>query len=296
MKTDLPDFKFLPLNFSWVALHPKPIGVIYFIGGAFFGTFPTLFYRYLLKHLFNKRNTIVALPYRFTFRHWSVAISLVKDQETLKTAMIDEAKHRNYDYSIYEEDPNSEKNNYFWLGHSLGCKYISLLELLTDLENKGQNKQKLIAQFAQQNNCIPNQEQKNLEYALAGVDLDKLSLKNQRSILIAPAIEGLEGAIPLFRNGGFQWLKNFLNKIGIKVEPSQEETFCLIKQSQLFCLTYLIYFNQDTRIAASTVKWLLANLGQKLLEKKELKGKHLAPLGWLNGDPVIAKTVENFIA
>lgn len=123
--------------------------IAYFIGGAFFGTFPTLFYRYLLTNLFNKGYTLVALPYRFTFRHWSVAISLVKDQETLKAAMIDEAKHRDYDYSIYEEDPTSKKDNYFWLGHSLGCKYIALLELLSDLDNFSQTKQELIAKFAQ---------------------------------------------------------------------------------------------------------------------------------------------------
>jgi hypothetical protein len=295
MISDPRDLKFLPLNFSWVALHPQPIGVIYFIGGAFFGTFPTLFYRYLLTNLFNKGYTIVALPYRFTFRHWSVAISLVKDQETLKAAMIDEAKHRGYDYSIYQEDPTSKKDNYFWLGHSLGCKYIALLELLSDLENQKQTKQELIAKFAKKNNCIPEQEQKSLEDALIGVDLEKISLKNQPSILMAPAIEGLEGAIPVFRNGGFKGLQDFLNKIGIKVEPSQEETFCLINQSQLFNLTRLIYFNQDTRIAAATVKWLLANLGERLAGKKELKGGHLAPLGWIKGDPKISQTVKDFL-
>jgi len=45
-------FRFQPLLFSWVALHPKPKGVIQFVGGAFFGSFPTLFYRYFLSQLF----------------------------------------------------------------------------------------------------------------------------------------------------------------------------------------------------------------------------------------------------
>ncbi|MFM7790795.1 MAG: DUF1350 family protein, partial [Microcystis panniformis] len=51
-KTMTAEFKFIPLQFNWVAINPKPIGVVYFIGGAFFGTFPNLFYRYLLKQVF----------------------------------------------------------------------------------------------------------------------------------------------------------------------------------------------------------------------------------------------------
>ena len=286
-------FQFLPLNFSWVALHPQPIGVISFIGGAFFGTFPTVFYRYLLKYLFNQGYTIIALPYRFTFRHWSVSISLVREQAALREAIIDEAKSRNYDYKIYQEDPQSEEANYFWLGHSLGCKYIALLELLTDLEQRCHTEKNLAAQFL--GKCLPSKEQENLRAALAGVDLTKISLKNQKSILMAPAIEGLEGAIPFLRNPRFSGVKAFLNKIGIKVEPSQEETFCLIQQSDLFNLTSLIAFDEDTRVAAPTVEWLLENLAQRLVHKATLEGKHLAPLGWMNGDQQIAKTVEQFI-
>ena len=288
-----PKCQFLPLNFSWVALHPQPIGVIYFIGGAFFGTFPTLFYRYLLEYLFHLGYTIIAIPYRFTFRHWSVVIGLVKDKATLREALIEEAKHRQYDYKIYQEDQQSEESNYFWLGHSLGCKYIALLELLTELKQNNQHQQNLVqSSFG---NCIPSNEQRNLETALAEVDLDKISLENQSSILMAPAIEGLEGAIPIFRNSRFAGLQNFLAKMGIKVEPSQQETFCLIQQSQLFNLTSLIFFQGDTRVAAPTVQWLLNNLGERLVQKRELKGKHLAPLGWLRGDPEIGKTVKNFL-
>jgi hypothetical protein len=37
-------FKFQPVSFSWVAVHPQPKGVVQFIGGTFFGSLPTLFY------------------------------------------------------------------------------------------------------------------------------------------------------------------------------------------------------------------------------------------------------------
>ncbi len=287
-------FKFLPLNFNWVALHPKPIGVIYYIGGAFFGTFPTLFYRYLLHRLFEQGYTIVAIPYRFTFRHWSVAIGLAKEQSFIRKGLIDEAKHRRYEYKIYEKGQQSEETNHFWLGHSLGCKYIALLELLTSLEEAGHNRKSLISQLF--GDCISFKGQRNLETVLSNIDLKQVSIKSQSSLLMAPAIEGIESAIPLLRDPKLAGVKKMLGKLGLKVEPSQAETFCLIEHSRLFNLTSLISFIEDTRVAAPTVRWLSHNLGQRLVQQKTLRGKHLAPLGWRRGEPEIAKTVGDFLA
>ena len=119
-------FKFRPVSFSWVAIHPEPKGVIQFIGGAFFGTFPTVFYRYLLQELFEEGYTIIALPFRFSFRHWSIAIDLLKEQEVLRQELSEIASRLGYRQDVYQD-----KANYFWLGHSLGCKYIALLEFLS---------------------------------------------------------------------------------------------------------------------------------------------------------------------
>jgi len=280
------DFKFLPLNFSWIALHPKPVGVIYFIGGALFGTFPTIFYRSILRYLFNRGYTIVALPYRFTFRHWSVATALVADQVTLQQALMEEAKHRQYDYTIYER---TDSGNYFWLGHSLGCKYIALMEVLTDLELHDADPEDWLAR------CIPPRGQRSFRHALSQINLRQVSLKNQSSILMAPAIEGLEGAIPILRNPRFAGLKTLLNRIGIKVEPSQAETFCLAQSGQSFNLTSLISFQDDTRVAGPTVRWLRTHLSDRLVQSRTLQGRHLAPLGWGRGDREIAETVERFL-
>jgi hypothetical protein len=287
-------FQFFPLSFSWVALHPKPIGVIYYIGGAFFGTFPTIFYRYLLNRLFEQGYTIVAIPYRFTFRHWSVAISLAKDQFTIRKRLVDEAKYRQYEYALYEEAHPLEATTHHWLGHSLGCKYIALLELLTSLEKTSHNEKASVSK--EFGSCITLKAQQNLKAVLSGVDLKRVSIINQSSLLMAPAIEGLEAAIPPLRNPKFSGIKKFLNRIGIKVEPSQQETFCLINRSRLFNLTSLISFSGDARVGKPTVNWLLNNLDQRLVEAKELRGKHLAPLGWRHGDPDIAKTVGNLLA
>jgi Protein of unknown function (DUF1350) len=112
-------FKFNPASFSWIAVHPKPKGVIQFIGGAFFGTFPTIFYRYFLRTLFDEGYTIVALPFRFSFQHWTIAIDLLKEQERLRRELTEWTG----------QDFYKDKANYFWVGHSLGCKYTATSNL-----------------------------------------------------------------------------------------------------------------------------------------------------------------------
>ncbi|UBF27039.1 DUF1350 family protein [Kovacikia minuta CCNUW1] len=89
-------FRFKPLTAAWAALHPNPKGVIFFIGGAFFGTFPTVCYRYLLRNLFNQGYTIVAFPFRFSFRHWSVAVSLARCKTEIRQELILEAKRSGF--------------------------------------------------------------------------------------------------------------------------------------------------------------------------------------------------------
>ena len=279
-------FKFRPLHFNWVAIHPQPIGIIHVIGGAFFGTFPTIFYRYLLRRLFEQGYTIAALPFRFTFRHWSVAIELVKDQRELRQAISTEAKRLGYEYQIYEEHPTAENPNHFWLAHSVGCKYIALLELLSDLE-----KVKIQDVLG---DCAGLSQSQQIENSLRGVDLKEISLKNQPSILLAPVIAGIESAIPL------PSLAELVKKLGLDVQPNVKETRCLIKKSNLFNLTEAISFGED-KIASNkeigedgeprgTVEWLQKNLPRVEFSKIP-KRKHLAPLGFRDGDSEVADQV-----
>ncbi|WP_299407453.1 DUF1350 family protein [Acaryochloris sp. IP29b_bin.148] len=273
-------FKFLPLQSSWVAIHPQPIGVVQFIGGAFFGTFPTVFYRYLLQKVYDQGYTIIALPYRFTFRHWSVAIGLVREQRALRVTIRDEAQRRGYAYKIYEEDPTSADKNYVWIGHSLGNKYIALLELLTDLETKSE--QDVLG------DCVGADQYQEIEDRLQNVDFKDISLLNQPSILMAPAITGIESAIPV------PAVAKFVKRLGLDVKPSVEETHCLIKGSGLFGLMGLISFDRD-QIARETVDWLTANLPHKPAQRAELKGEHLTPLGYRSGDRTLSDTVLQFL-
>ena len=282
--------KFRPLHFNWVAIHPKPIGVVHFIGGAFFGTFPTIFYRYILRRLYQQGYTIVVLPFRFTFRHWSVAISLVRDRERLRQAIIAEAKRLGYESQIYEEKPVSQRPNHFWLAHSLGCKYIALLELLTELEHRETR------EFL--GDCAGAEQAADIEHSLRGVDFKEISLKNQPSVLLAPVISGIESAIPI------PAVANLIKNLGLDVQPDVRQTRCLINKSSLFGLTAAIAFAKD-KIASNpeldsdgepkgTVEWLQKHVHSIVFSKLE-KRNHFAPLGFRSGDRQLGDEIINLL-
>lgn len=263
-------FKFMPLSSSWVAIHPKPKGIVQFIGGAFFGSFPTLSYRYFLSQLFADGYTIIALPFRFSFRHWPIAIDLLKEQTILQHLIPHEARRLGYDDSIY-----GDESKYFWVGHSLGCKYIALLEFLSETDWRD----KLIQ-------CIDFHEVEQVERAFDTIEPGKTDICNQPSLLIAPDISDTESAIPI------PALARLIDRLGLGVKPMRKQTQCLIKTSDLFNLTAMISFDKDTVAGSLTdstkspkeqeksdVLWFVRQLQDKGLINQELSGKHLEPVG-----------------
>jgi hypothetical protein len=118
--------------------------------------------------------------------------------------------------------------------------------------------------------------------------IDRPSIKNQSSLLIAPDISNTESAIPV------RSLAKLLDKFGLGVLPTREQTQCFIASSSLFNLTAIISFDRD-EIAGSTndikkipeqqkmsdVLWLIKQLNQKQLPllSQEVEGKHLEPVG-----------------
>nr|WP_290220874.1 DUF1350 family protein [Trichocoleus desertorum] len=275
------EFKFQPVSFSWVALHPEPKGVVQFIGGAFFGTFPTVFYRYFLRKVFEQGYTIVALPFRFSFRHWAIAASLFAEQSRLRTELTALAQRSGYQHQIYQDD-----SCYFWVGHSLGCKYVALLEFLS-----GDRWQEIVQQ------CVSAQEAKRIERVIAEiVPSEKLSIKGQPSLLLAPDISNTESAIPI------RAVARWLDKLKLGVLPTREQTQCCVASSSLFNLTALVSFEKDTVAGNlgdkdrseeiqknSDVLWFFQQLQnrQASLLCQELPGKHLEPVGVQVGPYVV---------
>ena len=269
-----------------MAIHPQPVGIIYFIGGAFFGSMPTLFYRFLLKSLFVNGYTVVALPFRFSFRHWSVALSLAENQNEIRQALLEEAKKQGFDTTLYQETlENPQDIREYWIGHSLGCKYIALLELLTDFEI-----------FEQQTGlftCLGEQQAQKIDCMIDKSNLHSVSLYNQPSILLDPVISDLDNAVPI------KALQRLLSRL-IKVNPSRDETFCLIDKSRLFTLTSILSFN--SQLAETSVTRLKHLLAQRLLGYQPIPvnpswlGKHLAVLGVNRGQSGIIEAIMEQLA
>ncbi|MBD2461750.1 DUF1350 family protein [Oscillatoria sp. FACHB-1407] len=110
---------FRPISHSWVAQHPDPIGVIEFLGGALYGTLPHVSYAHFLNCLYHARYTVIAVPFRLGFNHTAIAEGLLKERDRIRAEL-------NYPATI----------PHVWVGHSLGCKYIVLLEALGQLFNQ----------------------------------------------------------------------------------------------------------------------------------------------------------------
>lgn len=275
-------FQFQPLCSSWVALHPSPKGVVQFIGGAFFGRLPTAYYRLFLQKIFENGYTIVALPFRSTLNHWAIALDLLEEHYRLRHALVEMAfaasqcsvGGTNWNYQIY-----LKPENYAWVGHSLGCKYIALLEILTGqassvmgyfksldlsplelrlIQLKVTELEHLVHQLSTQ---IKRLTQENIQFETIGIF-------NEPSILLAPVITDLTTAIPL------KTLQALMISLGINVLPTVEQTHQLIQHSQCFNLTAVIQFERD-RYAKPTC--------DRLCEERSLitqirPGRHLAPM------------------
>jgi Protein of unknown function (DUF1350) len=282
--------RFKPVSHSWVAVHPKPKGVIQFIAGAFFGTFgPMIFYRYLLQSLFEQGYTIILLPFNFTFNHYVEAGFLMREQYEILPELVRMASIAGYDYEAYLDD-----KNFSWIGHSLGCKYISLLEGFTALPPEPQDREKFIRNLlshssdesqvesviADVNILFDELKRKIVEdqkliytYVHREIKINSVFIKGQVSILLAPAIADTGSAIRP------QFLADIIDNLGWGVKPTVEETQNLIKNSGLFNIMGLVCFKSD-KIAKSTCEWFTTILQKPPQDfRKSLAGGHLRPLG-----------------
>jgi hypothetical protein len=314
--------KFQPISHSWVALHPKPQGVIQFIGGAFFGTFwPMLFYRSLLQRLFKDGYTIVLLPFNFTFNHYAESGFLIREQYEIMPEVVRRAIFAKYDYEIYLSD-----KNFAWIGHSIGCKYIALLEAFSSFPIIGKPNE---AQYSHKTRELKN----FIEFIVIATAKKKDSpakiysktekIFNELLVLINDLEIKREEAKQLIkyyirREANFNQLKDDIEissifiknqpslllapvntglesaipeplasifiSLGLNVNPTPDETNELIKYSNLFGIMGLNSFKKD-KLALSTCHWF-----EKVFKKppqgfkEDLEGGHLRPLGIIFGN------------
>lgn len=112
--------KFKSVYTCWVAEHPNPIGTIEFLGGTFFGIFPTIFYSYFLDYLYGKGYSIVTSPFRLSLNHTKIAREIYGDRQRVFSTL----------------DPCHKDLPRIWVGHSLGCKYILILEMAGEADGE----------------------------------------------------------------------------------------------------------------------------------------------------------------
>lgn len=288
---------------SRLYLHPQPRRMIQFIGGFAFGSFPALFYKRLAMQLCEqKRYSVVLHPFPFNPfipDHWRLALDLYV---RLRTLQLRDLPLLSTNASFY-----LQRSNHVWLGHSLGCKLIELLETLS-LEPEPRR--------AALMEILSPEEVERIQALIDGtvVQLQRLSseLSNQQN---QPASDGaggktdarfnqelkrqltrrLEGVPPRFIldqpsllmapqiSGATRLTGTSLCIYSTNVHPSWEQTCYLVRsQPSIFNLTDLIRFSSDT-IAADDIHFLKQVLTNRQrpgadFQLHEVEGGHLRPL------------------
>jgi hypothetical protein len=280
---------------STVYLSATPVHMVHLIGGFTFGSLPQIFYRRLAEELCSEKHYSVVLhpfPFNpFVPDHWSLALALYVRLRTLQLRDLPRLSDHNPFYL--------KRSNHVWLGHSLGCKLIELLELLSLPPDPRRAALRQILSAAEVDRIerligdtvdrlqgmarqITPQSASSADESFSIEWNRQLSRRkdgkplqfilDQPSVLMAPQISGAT-RIPA----------TDLRLYNAAVQPSWEQTCYLVRsQSSIFNLTDLIRFSDDT-IAADDIVFLrqvleLRHNPQNRNIVREVPGGHLRPL------------------
>ena len=229
---------------SWVAEPKNPVGVVEFYGGEGFGIYPQKTYAHFLQQLFAANYTIIAVPFQMGLNHARIAQHLLLERNCIRGYL-----------GYTEDDPP-----HFWVGHSIGCKIIALLEGGTESRPKGLWK--------------PPQS-----YTAKLPPMEIRGIYDEPSLLLAPANPGTAQSVRL------PIVPDLLDDLGLGVQPPRKELVHLVEDNDLFGLTAVISFKNDMAagnmsLPCSTVEWLVRTLKQKHPDSffhQELPGGHLEP-------------------
>ncbi len=258
---------FQSLGSHWVALHVAPKAIIQFIGGAFFGTVPVLIspwgansyfdrvplvsYHFLLKNLLRAGYSIALIPYLLTVNHWSMARQLLAEQQQLPVELLKVAETLGYPTTVYQNP-----DHYLWVGHSLGCEYITLLRFLSRQSQQSDNSELLNPLFG---------------------------IENQPALLIAPCFQPPA------------WLKPYKQPTQglarqLLVETARRVPTAMISFKQDFTAGNLV---EGTGDVYWIHQQLVHNSADGLFIHREIPGNHYQPLGYDTGDHNLVNHVIN---
>ena len=207
--------QFEPIYHSWVAIHPNPKGIIQFVGGAFFGTFfPQFWYRHLLSKLFAESYTLILYPFDFSFDHYRESFFLLKEQARIIPDLVARASSKK------NRDIYLKPSSYYWLGHSIGCKYIALLEGFNVLaEQKDKERKSFIRTILKSDNSLyRSYSEKKFEKLLQTV-LDQINFLIQD--LRRESIQSEKRIKQYFKSDDYKFSRSFY-----KFDDSKSEEEC----------------------------------------------------------------------
>ncbi|WP_404783301.1 DUF1350 family protein [Altericista sp. CCNU0014] len=224
--TDQPN-QSIALPHGFASIHPDPEGVVHFIGGYFFGSGVSCWYKTLLDSL-QQRFTVHSYSYSFAqLSHWTIAKDLLEQIEQVKQAGIKTAKQMGYNPKIY-----TDPSKHCLVGHSLGCECIGLIRFL------GFDKNKQIQILEAARHQLGAKIVTDLDFSDVKALPQLQSVPYRASLLMAPCFKTPTAV---------SWL--------LQVRPQQDLVRYLIQQNpQLLSLTSLLSFKGDT-IAGPDVGW-----------------------------------------
>lgn len=234
----------------------SPLGIIQFHGAFLFGSCPRRHYSPLLNELHDRGYPSVLHQFPlnpFQSNHWSVALQLLKGRQEV----VDQIRsvHGDSAADFFDDPANS-----CWLGHSLGAKFLLLLEILSLSKGSLQD--------------VLSQSLGPTEANSVLTDIENLgetpSVMNQPTVLLAPEISN---TVRLFKS---EWQLD----LGRSLPNMQAMKKLLLNTPNRFNLADVIEFNSD-RIAADDVRFLrtwLQETGKEPSSDNNLPGGHFTPL------------------
>lgn len=237
---------------AFVAQNPQKRGVVEFYGGALFELLPQVSYEYLLEGIFNAGYSIIAVPYTVSLDHMRTAFGLLEQRDKLR--------------KVLGINGSSKEHPHFWVGHSVGCKIIALLEFLTNLE-------------------------------------DKTGIANEPSILLAPNLSDTQATVPKPLGVLLDFVKQGVSPTRTQTQSlirSRPELYTL---THVFSFDGdQIAGNRDGTLPGgkpenSDVFWFNQELkNRKGFQTFEFKGTHIAPLGFRFGPVIVQAEPNDWIA
>ncbi|MEH2244749.1 DUF1350 family protein [Nostoc sp.] len=248
-------YKLIELQNFWLRLNPNPKGVVLFIGGYFLLDES---YSRLLDKLYDNGYTVLSYSYSFLqTNHWCIAKNLLEQIEKLQENIIEKADSMDYETNIYKDF-----SNYCFLGHSLGCELIALIQFLS-IQRDARNQLLKEAFDVLEPSYVTEDDISDVQ----NIFFEKF-IPFKASVLMAPC---------------FQPPKSIWWFPYIDIQPKPKLLQCLINTKRLLPWTTLISFEGDN-IANEDVEWLHKNLedgrlvNYSKIEKQKYIISHLIPI------------------